>query len=330
MIDNFDVLKVLDMDYMDLDISQDICNILRNNKIETVEDIISYTEEEMLFILGEKKHIEELTEKLTLLGLDFKYCKRHKDIDKTVEDLDLSVRAYNVLKRAGINTVADLMHTGISEIRRRTSSGLNRKVFAEISLKLEEIGFDLIEMETKKIIELQKLLEQEKNQKIVINPIEIKNIEVNEYCQLIITFSKALEETWVKTFKKVRARFFGYKDDVAEYVESAPKVKAKKIIKEIELTVDSTTASCSAEDILESENHKEVLICFIEYLEKILNLTQNEYAKCTKRGLIRTRQVEINKTLDNISVIKSFYIKQDKRVTINKELRDLIKRENKK
>lgn len=60
--------------------------------------------------------------------------------DCLIDALDLSVRAYNVLKRAGINTVEELAYTDISEIRRRTGTCLNRKVFDEILSKLEEFG----------------------------------------------------------------------------------------------------------------------------------------------------------------------------------------------
>ena len=36
--------------------------------------------------------------------------KVHKLMTMSIEDMDLSVRSYNCLKRAGINTVEDLIH----------------------------------------------------------------------------------------------------------------------------------------------------------------------------------------------------------------------------
>ena len=41
--------------------------------------------------------------------------KKEKVLEMTIEELDLSVRSYNCLKRAGINTVQELNH----ENRRR-------------------------------------------------------------------------------------------------------------------------------------------------------------------------------------------------------------------
>ena len=45
--------------------------------------------------------------------------KKEKVLEMTIEELDLSVRSYNCLKRAGINTVQEL----ITENRRRHDEG---------------------------------------------------------------------------------------------------------------------------------------------------------------------------------------------------------------
>lgn len=55
-------------------------------------------------------------------------------LDRTIEELDLSVRSYNCLKRAGINTVHDL--TEKSEAEMMKVRNLGRKSLEEVKLKL--------------------------------------------------------------------------------------------------------------------------------------------------------------------------------------------------
>ena len=54
-----------------------------------------------------------------------------------IDDLDLSVRAYNLLKRAGINTVGDIIYKAEDYVRIRN---LERKSFEEINNKLISVG----------------------------------------------------------------------------------------------------------------------------------------------------------------------------------------------
>ena len=60
--------------------------------------------------------------------------------DSLIEELDLSVREYNLLKRAGINTIEELAYEDVSEIRRRIGRCLGLKVLEEILSKLEGFG----------------------------------------------------------------------------------------------------------------------------------------------------------------------------------------------
>ena len=58
-----------------------------------------------------------------------------------IEELDLSVRSYNCLKRAGINTVEDL--TNRTEEEMMKVRNLGRKSLDEVLGKLEELGLAL-------------------------------------------------------------------------------------------------------------------------------------------------------------------------------------------
>lgn len=59
---------------------------------------------------GHLKLFMDLTDQVVTIGFNEKEDDhREKVLEMTIEELDLSVRAYNCLKRAGINTVAELV-----------------------------------------------------------------------------------------------------------------------------------------------------------------------------------------------------------------------------
>lgn len=67
--------------------------------------------------------------------------KKEKVLEMTIEELDLSVRSYNCLKRAGINTVEEL--TLKSEEDMMKVRNLGRKSLEEVQEKLEELRLGL-------------------------------------------------------------------------------------------------------------------------------------------------------------------------------------------
>ena len=66
---------------------------------------------------------------------------KEKILEMTIEDLDLSVRSFNCLKRAGINTVNDLINKSEEEMMKVRNLG--KKSFDEVKEKLQSLGFDL-------------------------------------------------------------------------------------------------------------------------------------------------------------------------------------------
>lgn len=62
-------------------------------------------------------------------------------LDRTIEDLDLSVRSFNCLKRAGINTVKDLVAMTEDELMKVRNLG--RKSLEEVKKKLEDDSLTL-------------------------------------------------------------------------------------------------------------------------------------------------------------------------------------------
>lgn len=67
--------------------------------------------------------------------------KQTKKLEMSIEDLDLSVRSYNCLKRAGIHTVQDLVKKSEDDMLKVRNLG--KKSLDEVMNKLQELGFNL-------------------------------------------------------------------------------------------------------------------------------------------------------------------------------------------
>ena len=81
----------------------------------------------------------------TISGMDILVSRsedrQQKVLEMNIEDMDLSVRSYNCLKRAGIHTVADL--TRKTEEDMLKVRNLGRKSLDEVIAKLRTFGLDL-------------------------------------------------------------------------------------------------------------------------------------------------------------------------------------------
>ena len=67
--------------------------------------------------------------------------KKEKALEMTIEELDLSVRSYNCLKRAGINTVQELATKSMDDMMKVRNLG--KKSLEEVERKLTELGLNL-------------------------------------------------------------------------------------------------------------------------------------------------------------------------------------------
>ena len=68
---------------------------------------------------------------------------REKILNMTIEELDLSVRSFNCLKRAGINTVDDLINKSPDEMMRVRNLG--KKSLEEVIVKLQSYGLTFMD-----------------------------------------------------------------------------------------------------------------------------------------------------------------------------------------
>ena len=79
--------------------------------------------------------------KNTQVMIEKEESKKEKVLEMTIEELELSVRSFNCLKRAGIGTVEDLTNKTENEMMKVRNLG--RKSLEEVLAKLKELGLQL-------------------------------------------------------------------------------------------------------------------------------------------------------------------------------------------
>ena len=80
------------------------------------------------------------TTKNTQVMIEKEESKKEKVLEMSIEELELSVRSYNCLKRANISTVEDLISKSESEMMKVRNLG--KKSFDEVTAKLHSLGLD--------------------------------------------------------------------------------------------------------------------------------------------------------------------------------------------
>ena len=78
--------------------------------------------------------------KNTQVMIEKEESKKEKVLEMSIEELELSVRSFNCLKRAGISTVEDL--TNKTEADMMKVRNLGKKSFDEVTAKLHSLGLD--------------------------------------------------------------------------------------------------------------------------------------------------------------------------------------------
>ena len=109
------------------------------NGTMTPEEAVSLSAKVLSDHLGLFIDLSEKGQRIEFIG-----GPREENASKTVdgmsiEDLELSVRSFNCLKRAGINTVAELCEKTAEDMMKVRNLG--KKSLDEVQLKLEELGY---------------------------------------------------------------------------------------------------------------------------------------------------------------------------------------------
>jgi DNA-directed RNA polymerase subunit alpha len=129
-VENTRVAQITDFDKLTLEIWTD-GSIKADEAASLASKIL--TEHLMLFMTDRASGETILVEK--------EESKKEKILEMNIEDLDLSVRSYNCLKRAGINTVEELVQRDEDEMMKVRNLG--RKSLEEVQQKLSALGLSL-------------------------------------------------------------------------------------------------------------------------------------------------------------------------------------------
>ncbi len=85
------------------------------------------------------------TAKNTQIMIEKEENKKEKILEMPIEDLELSVRSFNCLKRSGISTVGDLANKTENDMMK--VKNLGKKSLEEVIAKLHDLGLDLTKEE---------------------------------------------------------------------------------------------------------------------------------------------------------------------------------------
>lgn len=110
--------------------------------VEIMLDIISTLDSEQMKIITANYFIDRLIKGLTTYGTqNVEESPEVKERSILLEDLNLSVKTYNTLKRAGINNTAQLHEMGTDKLR--AIKGLGTKAVDEVVGRCEDVGIKI-------------------------------------------------------------------------------------------------------------------------------------------------------------------------------------------
>lgn len=131
-VDNTRVGNVTDYDKLTLEVWTN-GTIMPTEAVSLAAKIVSEHMSLFVDLSDDAKNVEIMIEK--------EESKKEKVMETTIEELDLSVRSYNCLKRAGINTVQDLITRSENDMMKVRNLG--RKSLEEVIAKLDGMGLAL-------------------------------------------------------------------------------------------------------------------------------------------------------------------------------------------
>lgn len=131
-VENTRVGKITDYDKLTLEVWTD-GSIAPDEAVSSAAKILI---EHMRLFLG---LTERVSDEVTMVEKE--EDTKDRLMDMSIEELDLSVRSYNCLKRAGINTVAELLQRSEEDMMKVRNLG--KKSLEEVTQKLQELGLGL-------------------------------------------------------------------------------------------------------------------------------------------------------------------------------------------
>ena len=135
-VQNTRVGQVTDFDKLTLDVY--------TNGTLTPDEAVSLAAKVLSEHLAQFINLSESAQEISVM-IDKEPEGSAKALDMNIDELELSVRSYNCLKRAGINTVAELINRTPDDMMKVRNLG--RKSLEEVLAKLKELGLQLNEGE---------------------------------------------------------------------------------------------------------------------------------------------------------------------------------------
>lgn len=131
-VENTRVGQITDYDKLTLEVW--------TNGSVTADEAVSLAAKILYEYLGQFVNLTSNVESVEIM-IPREDSKVDKVMDSTIEELDLSVRSYNCLKRAGINTVEELIQKNEDDMMKVRNLG--RKSLEEVQQKLAALGLSL-------------------------------------------------------------------------------------------------------------------------------------------------------------------------------------------
>lgn len=136
-VENMRVGNITDYDRL-------ICEIWTNGTI-TATDSLSYAAKIMSGHLDSFICISDSVDEAEIINVDRNDVDNEKFLKQSIEDLELSVRSYNCLKRSGINTLEELLNRTQEDMLKVRNLG--KKSYEEVLARLNDLGLSLKESE---------------------------------------------------------------------------------------------------------------------------------------------------------------------------------------
>ena len=131
-VENTRVGQITDFDKLTLDVYTN-CTLLPDEAVSLAAKVLS--EHLKLFI-----DLSEVAQAAEVM-IEKEDNEKEKVLEMNIDELELSVRSYNCLKRAGINTVEELCNKTSEDMMKVRNLG--RKSLEEVLAKLKELGLSL-------------------------------------------------------------------------------------------------------------------------------------------------------------------------------------------
>lgn len=123
-----------------IDYDKLILEVTTNGTI-TPQEAVSDGAQILINYLDFFTELPNITEEVVEEEVEEEVFESNQLLSLTIEELDLSLRAFNCLKRAGLNTVGQILEVPADELAKIKNFG--RKSFVEVKEKIEELGLEL-------------------------------------------------------------------------------------------------------------------------------------------------------------------------------------------